>query len=142
MNLTLRNIFFILLIILLFYPLLMNIYDGYLKIPNDSTIYKINCNNLSNDLSYDISNIISVIKSYGSKIDSKNNYDSAEGYKATRSVFEKKWPHVCHKIDKHVKELIKESCKVTEKKLFIPDCKDEKYCWFMRLYNEDGHFLD
>jgi hypothetical protein len=93
-------------------------------------------------LSTDISSIISTIQSHGSKLDAKNNYGSAEGYKAIRTVFQEKMPRVCDKVDKHVTGLIKQCCKVTGKNLFKADCADEKYCWFMRLYNEDNHFLD
>ena len=136
-----RKIFIIIFIILL-YPLLINIWHGVLKSPISSTIHQVNCQQLSNDVSGDISNIISTIESHGNKLDSKNNYGSAEGYKAIRSVFKHRLPLVCKKIDKRVEDLIEQCCKATGKKLFKADCKNEKYCWFVRLYNKNNHFLD
>lgn len=141
MKISYKKLFVIFLIIIL-YPLMLNIWDGYLKPPVNSNIHQVNCKSLSNDLMTDVPSIIETIQDHGSKLESKNNYGSAEGYKAIRSVFESKLPRVCKTVDRHIEKLIQQCCDTTGKKLVKANCLDEKYCWFMRLYNKDNHFLD
>ena len=128
--------------LLLSLPFLMNIYHGYIKRPQTGQLHSINCETISRKLQPYLSNIVHTIKSNGNKIDSSKNYGTGEGHKAIRDVFKHNLPEVCTLIDTHIVDLVKQSQCISGKHLKLANCVNEKYCWFLRLYDKDNDFLD
>jgi hypothetical protein len=68
-------------------------------------------------------------------LESTSNSNSSEGYKIVRNELQKYLPEVFMIIEEYVSSLRYNDSKPVS-------CDKDKYCWFLRLYNKDGHFLD
>lgn len=128
----------LLLLLLLFVfmvPFLMNMWHGYLKPPRDSNVTPVDCSQIQTVLEPYIEDIIRVIETYGNKVDAKTNLNSADGYKGTRQLIKDRLPGTFKKLEDYVST-------ITYKNMKPADCASEKYCWFLRVYNKEGHFVD
>tara|TARA_Y100000389_G_scaffold197861_1_gene233270 strand:+ start:1540 stop:2151 length:612 start_codon:yes stop_codon:yes gene_type:complete len=100
----------------------------------------IDCKCLSKSLEPYLTEIIDVTEKYGNALHSKIlfskiNLNKSEGFKIIRRDVQRHLPQVFEIIEKYVKGLKVDNMK-------IANCNTEKYCWFLRLYNKEGHFLD
>lgn len=121
---------FILAFIILF-PFLLNAWHGYLKPARKSEIQHIDCSYIQGKLRPYTDDIIKVTESQGNTLKSM----AGEGYKIVRNEMKKHLPSVYTIIEDYVSTLSYKGAKPM-------DCDKEKYCWFLRLYNKNGHFLD
>jgi hypothetical protein len=128
-----KYIFIIVFIIL--FPFLLNTWHGYLKPAQKSEIQHMDCSYIQGKLRPYIDDIIKVIERRGTKLDSTYNSNSSEGYKIIRNDMKKYLPEVFMIIEEYVSSLRYNESKPVS-------CDKDKYCWFLRLYNKDGHFLD
>lgn len=120
---------------IILFPFLLNTWHGYLKPAQTSEIHQTDCSYIQNKLRHHIDDIIKVIESRGTKLESTSNSNSSEGYKIVRNELQKYLPEVFMIIDEYVSSLSYNDSKPVS-------CDKDKYCWFLRLYNKDGHFLD
>ena len=125
----------LLFLLLLSIPFILNLYHGYLKPVSGDKIDIINCDRLSHMLKPHIDDMIQVIENHGKFLSTKNNFNKSEGFKIVRSDIKPHLPNVFEIIDEYVKNIKVDGMKMA-------NCDTEKYCWFLRLYNRDGHFLD
>jgi len=126
----------ILLIIIIFLiPFLLNYWHGYLKPAEEDEIGAVDCKNLSESLKPHVGDIIRVIVNHGKSLDAKNNFNTTEGYKIVRNDIKTHLPQVFEIIENYLKRIEVEH-------MSMADCDTEQYCWFLRLYNKEGHFLD
>jgi len=107
----------------------------HLRRPKDDYVDTIDCKNLNQHLTPYIDEIINVIQEQGKFLDGKSNFNSVEGYKIVRNDIKKHLPEVYEIIERYVR-----SIKVDN--MNMANCDNEKYCWFLRLYNKEGHYLD
>lgn len=129
------NMKYILLLIIIIFPFLLNVWNGYFKPPQNSVIHSTDCSYIEKKLNPHIDEIIKVIESRGNKLESGFNLNTSEGYKIVRNEIKKYLPEVYTIIEEYVSKL-----KFNESRMM--DCNKDKYCWFLRLYNKNGHFLD
>ena len=123
------------LIMVFIIPVSLNFYHGYLKPACDDKVSMVNCQNLSNNLEPHIDEITHVMEQHGTALKTKYNFHSSEGFKMVRADVKSLLPHVFEIIEDHAKRLKIQG-------LEMSNCDVEKYCWFLRLYNREGHFLD
>ena len=121
----------LLLLILLVLPFLVNVWHGYLKPAQSGKFKEIDCSEISNSLNPYVNDIVHVAKQHGNKSTS----NMVEGYKITRSTIRDRLPNVFTIIEKYVSGL-------KNKKVKPADCEKEQYCWFLRLYDQSGHYID
>ena len=121
----------LLLLILLVLPFLVNLWNGYLKPAQSGKFKEIDCSEISNSLNPYVNDIIHIAQQHGNKSTS----NMVEGYKITRSTIRDRLPQVFNIIDEYVSGL-------KNKKVKPADCEKEQYCWFLRLYNQSGHYID
>jgi len=121
----------LLLLILLLLPFLINIWNGYLKPAQSGKFKEINCSEISNSLNPYVNDIVHIAQQHGNKSSSS----MVEGYKITRSTIRVKLPQVFNIIEEYVSSM-------KNKKVKPADCEKEQYCWFLRLYNQSGHYID
>jgi hypothetical protein len=124
-----RTILIILFIILL--PFILNLWDGYLKPAQSGKFKELDCSIISNSLNPYVNDIIHIAQNHGNKSTS----GAVEGYKITRGTIKEKLPQVFNLIDEYVSKIRNDKTKPA-------DCKNEQYCWFLRLYNKSGHYID
>ena len=122
------------------FPFLLNLYDGYLKPASDDKISIIDCKHLSNSLEPYYKEIIDITEKHGNALSSKIwyskiNLNKSKGFEIVRKDVQEHLPLVFEIIEKYVRSLKVENMK-------IANCNTEKYCWFLRLYNKEGDFLD
>ena len=127
--------YILILVFIIVSPFLLNAWHGYFKPAQDSEIHHVDCSYIQNKLSHHIDDIIKVIESRGTKLESTYNSNSSEGYKIVRNDIKKNLPEVFKIIEEYVSSLNYNGARPV-------NCDKDKYCWFLRLYNKDGHFLD
>lgn len=127
--------YILILVFIIVFPFLLNFWHGYLKPAQISEIHRTDCSYIQNKLGHHIDDIIKVIESRGNKLDSSTNSNMSEGYKIVRNEIKKHLPEVYEIIEAYVSSLQYEQTRPM-------NCDKDKYCWFLRLYNKDGHFLD
>ena len=125
----------ILLLIIFLFPFLLNLWHGYLKPAVEDEIDIIECKSLSESLRPHIDEMIPVIEEHGKSLNTKNNFNKSEGYKIVRNDIKTHLPHVFEIVENYLKS-------IEVKNMKMANCDTEKYCWFLRLYNKEGHFLD
>ena len=121
----------IIIFIILLIPFLLNLWYGYLKPAQNGKFQQVDCSMISNTLNPYVNDIIHVAQQYGNKSTSA----IVEGYKIKRSRIKEKLPYVFNIIDEYVSS-------VRSNKTKPADCEKEQYCWFLRLYNQSGHYID
>jgi hypothetical protein len=122
----------LLVLLLLLVPFLLNAWHGYFKPAQNSDVQRVDCSYVQDTLRPHVDDIIRVMETHGNKL---SNPSASEGYKIVRDELKKYLPDVYARIEKYVSTLEYEGMRPM-------DCDEEKYCWFLRLYNKDGHFLD
>jgi hypothetical protein len=123
---TLLIIVFIILI-----PFILNLWNGYLKPAQSGKIEHVDCSTISNNLNPYVNDIIKLIQEHGNK----TSAGPVEGYKLVRSTVKEKLPQVYNIIEEYVSKLNVDGLKPA-------NCEREQYCWFLRLYNQKGHYID
>lgn len=121
----------VIIFIILLIPFLLNLWNGYLKPAQRGNFKQIDCSIISNALNPHVNDIIHIAQQYGNK----SNSGMVEGYKIKRSTIKEKLPFVFNTIEKYVSS-------VRDKRLKPAKCENEQYCWFLRLYNQSGHYID
>jgi len=119
------------ILIILLIPFILNLWDGYIKPAQSGKFKRLDCSSVSNNLNPYVNDIINLAEQYGNKSDSS----MVEGYKITRSTIKEKLPHVFNIVDEYVST-------VRNMKTKPADCEKEQYCWFLRVYNQSGHYID
>lgn len=126
----------VVIIVLVFaLPFLLNAWHGYFKPATNADIHHVDCTGIQDSLRQHVDDIITLMETHGNKLDSASNSNASEGYKIVRDDIKKYAPEVYTIIEKYVSTLRHDD-------MTPMDCDKEKYCWFLRLYNKDGHFLD
>ena len=121
----------IVVFIILVIPFLLNLWYGYLKPAQNGKFERVDCSVISNTLNPYVNDIIHIAQKHGNKSTS----GMVEGYKIKRSTIKEKLPYVFNIIDEYVSS-------VRSNKTKPADCENEQYCWFLRLYNQSGHYID
>ena len=111
-----------------------------MKASSCDQVYEINNKKLCNEIFPYINDLIKIIETKGTVLGKNNSY--VEGYKITRDQLNFKNSKIFSIIEKSIKNIEKDSSAIIGTKLKIADCSSEKYCWFLRLYNKSGHYLD
>lgn len=130
----------VVLFIFLLLPFLVNLYEGVLKRPKNSTVYKISNESFSNDVEPYVDDLIHLIESKGTVLGTNNPH--VEGYKITRGEILNNDQELFNIIQNNIPEIENFCSNLIGKNLQMADCNQEQYCWFLRLYNKDGHYLD
>lgn len=121
----------LLMLFLLLIPFLINLWNGYLKPAQSGKFKELDCSQISNSLNPYVNDIIRVAQEHGNKSSS----NIVEGYKIKRCTIREKLPQVFEIIEEYVST-------VRGNKVKPADCEREQYCWFLRLYNQSGHYID
>lgn len=130
----------LLLLSFLLLPFIVNVYEGVLKAPTPSTIYKISNEPFGNHIEPYVEDLIHLIESKGTLLGT--NTTRVEGYKLTRSEILNNNQELFNVIQNNIPEIENFCSNLVGKNLQMADCTQEQYCWFLRLYNKDGHYLD
>jgi len=125
------KILLLLLVLVLLIPFFLNLWNGYLKPAQSGTFEHVDCSTLSNSLNPYVNDIIKLTETHGNK----NNAGPVEGYKLMRSTVKEGLPQVYKIIEEYVSS-------IDVKGLKPANCERERYCWFLRLYNKSGHYID
>lgn len=121
----------IIIVFIILLPFILNLWDGYLKPAQSGKFKQLDCSQISNSLNPYVNDIVYLAEHHGKKSDSS----AVEGYKITRSMVRDKLPQVFEIVEKYVSG-------VRSRKTKPADCEKEQYCWFLRLYNQSGHYID
>ena len=78
-----------------------------------------------------VNDIIKLIEEHGNK----TSAGPVEGYKLVRSTVKEKLPQVYKIIEDYVSKIDTDGLKPA-------NCEREQYCWFLRLYNKKGHYIE
>ncbi len=95
----------------------------------------VDSSSLAEDVNPYINELIKYIEEFGINIDAASNFNSADGYKMIRKDIISRMPELANIIDVFI-------ASQNFGKLKMAHCNSEKYCWFIRLYNQPGHFLN